>query len=177
MNRPAMEERLNSIVLSLNFTMKRKLSILYEIHNHTSQEYNCVSEENLEQLGSLLKEKQELMSEIDYLDRKFLVEFDELKKELGVSSLENIDMEGNSSLDSLKLNTEEILDILKKIERLDKKVQQKISKLRNDITMEMTKIKKHKQVNKIYNDENAKSVMRDFGVYDISKRSSFDKKK
>ena len=165
------------MILSLNLIMKKKLSILYQIYNCTSQEYGYANEDGIEQLGILIEEKQGMISEIDYLDRKFLVEFEDLKQELGIDSLDNIDGEGNEELTVLKLNTTEILEILNKIDDLDKKVQTKVSKLREDLAQELTKIKKQKDVSKIYNTENAKGAMRDLGVYDTSNKSTFDKKK
>jgi hypothetical protein len=157
--------------------MKKKLSILYEIHTLTSHEYLFAHEDGIEQLGNILAEKQDKMDEIDNLDRKFLVEFDALKKELGVSSLEDIGEQEGVGFSELKTNTSDMLTTLKKIEELDKKVQTKIMKLREDISNDLTRIKKQKHVSSIYNAENTKGVMRDFGVYDTSGGSSFDEKK
>jgi hypothetical protein len=161
----------------MNSIMQKKLSILYEIHNLTSLEYNYTYEDGIEQLGNILAEKQEMIYEIDYLDQKFLMEFDALKKELGVSSLEDVGEQDGEGFSELKSNTSDMLDTLKKIEKLDKKVQMKIMKLRGDISQELTRIKKQRHVSSIYNAENAKGVMRDFGVFDSSGGTSFDKKK
>ena len=150
---------------------------MYELYNHTLQEHIYASEDGVDLLSTVLKEKQDLMSEIDYLDRKFLVGFSDLKKELGVSSLEEMERTDDKDFADLRLNTVEILDTLKKIDSLDKKVQQKITKLRNDITQDLAKIKNQRRASKVYAEENAKNVMRDFGVYDAPKSSSFDAKK
>ncbi|MCL2164269.1 MAG: hypothetical protein FWH55_07735 [Oscillospiraceae bacterium] len=165
------------MVLSLNHIMKKKLSLLYEIYTCTSQEYVYANEEGIEQLGNLIQEKQELILEIDYLDRRFLAEFEDVKKELGVSSLETLGEKGDESLAVLKLNTSEIMDILKKIDALDKKVHAKVAKLRSDLSQELTKIKKQRHVSEIYSSESSKGATVDFSVYDASKNSSFDKKK
>ena len=168
---------MKEMVLPLNQIMERKLSLLYELYKHTNQEYIYANEEGIGLLGNILKEKQELMSEIDHLDRKFLVGFSDLKQELGVSSLDDLDGATGENFASLKLNAAEIMSVLEKIDAMDKEVQQKINKLRDDVTQDLARIKKQRQANKVYAEESAKNVMRDFGVYDVSKSSSFDTKK
>jgi hypothetical protein len=157
--------------------MKKKLSLLYEIYNCTSQELVYSNEEGIEQLGNIIQEKQELISEIDYLDRKFLIEFEDVKKELGVSTLDSLVGSSDESFAALKLNTSEIVEILNKIDRLGKIVRAKVVKLREDLSQELTKLKKQKHVSQIYGSEKPKGANIDFGIYDTSSSSSFDKKK
>ena len=63
----------------MNEIMRRKLSLLHEIHDLASQAFNYISEECAESLDNLMNEKQGLMAEIDRLDKQFLLEFGKFK--------------------------------------------------------------------------------------------------
>jgi hypothetical protein len=69
---------------SINAIMQRKLSLLYEIYKQTAQEYSYVCSEDIDLFGNVIAEKQALINEIDFLDRRFLDEYSSLKDALGL---------------------------------------------------------------------------------------------
>ena len=173
------ERLINELVVSINDLMRRKLSLLYEIYRYTSEEYLYVQEESMEQLGAVLADKQELISEIDYLDRKFLTDFSALKELLGIASFEELKAgeHGNRGLLSeLKLNTKEIMEILTKIDAQDKKVTAKIAKLRDDLTMELVRIRKQRNISTVYSGDKPQRNISP-GQNNTYTGSTFDSKK
>jgi hypothetical protein len=151
----AEEDRINGLIQSINLTMRRKLSLLYEIFNHSNLAFGYVSEDSVEQLANVFSEKQEMIYEIDYLDRKFLNEFEGLKAAVGISSMEELRVGDNGRLADLRLNTSEIMDILKKIDALDQKVNQKIAKLREDVAADLVRIRRQRHISGIYGSDGA----------------------
>ena len=168
---------INDIVSSINELMRRKLSLLFEFYRYTSDEYDYVREESMEQLGSIIVEKQEIINEINFLDRKFLVDFSSLKERLGISSLDELKNRGEyGSLTELKLNTKEIMNVLSKIDTLDKKVNAKIAKLRTELTSDLTRIQKQRNISTLYSGDKPKKNVSP-GQKNVYSGSSFDRKK
>ena len=171
------ERPIDEIILSINDLMRRKLSLLYEFYHFTSDEYNYVREESIELLGTIIEDKQELINEIDYLDRKFLTEFSVLKEILGVSSLEELSGSGDDGLlNELKLNTKEIMDLLIKIDTLDKKVNAKIAKLRADLTLDLSRVQKQRHISTLYSGDKPKPNLSP-GQNNAYTGSTFDRRK
>lgn len=130
----------------LNAISRRKLSLLYELYNISSQAVNYISEDSVEQLDNLYEAKQELIREIDSIDVQFLADFDRLKAGLGVASIEDIPRGKFPRISDLHENTGEILDILKKIESLDKRASDSIIKLRAAIADDLIRIRRQKNI-------------------------------
>jgi len=137
----------------MNGIMRRKLSLLYEMHGLSEQAYGYVSEESLEPLGNIIEAKQELIREIDQLDRSFLFEFERLKSDLGLSSMEDLKKPQNPHLRDLQDNSAEIMGLLNKIDALDVKLNQGIVKLREDIAADLSRIRRQKQVSGMYSSD------------------------
>lgn len=169
MGEAAYEARRNEAVTGavdkLNAISRRKLSLLYELFNISSQAVNYISEDSVGQLDNLYKAKQELINEIDSIDREFLLDFDRLKAELGVASIEEIPRSRYPRISDLHENVGEILDILRKIEKLDKKASDSIIKLRAAIADDLVRIRRQKQITGKY--ENDRVQAKD-GAADIS---------
>jgi hypothetical protein len=147
--------------------MRRKLSLLYEMHSLSEQANNYISEECVESLGNIVDAKQELIAEVDRLDKLFLDDYGVLKAELGLSSIEELQGVAPPPLRELRLNTAEIMDLLKKIEALDKRFNGGIKSLREDISADLARIRRQKQTSGIYaNDgkQRKKSSASDFGL-------------
>ena len=142
----------SACIRAVNATMRRKLSLLHEIHKLTVAEYGYVRDDSIEQLGNVLAEKQELMNEIDALDNRFLREFTAMKEAFGVSSVEEMPAEADAdgSLAQMKSSTADILDALAKISDLDAQITEKISELRQALTADMTRLRHQRHVSGIY---------------------------
>jgi len=161
----------------INDLMMHKVSLLYEIYKFTLDEFGYIKEENMEQMGCIIEQKQDLIHEVDYLDRKFLAEYMALKERLGISSLDEIEPQSSKRLTELRLNTFEIMEILFKIDELDKKVNRRMSKMRDGIAMELIKIRKQKHIHSIYSNEKPREKNQSArAVASGAFHSSFDKK-
>jgi len=147
------DEKINESVRLMNGIMGRKLTLLYEMQNLSEQAYNYISEECVEPLNNIIEAKQALIVEIDHLDRRFLLEFEQLKNDLGLSSIADLRRGESPLLKDLRLNTAEILDILQKLDELDTKLNQGIVKLRDDIAADLTRIRRQKQISGVYSNE------------------------
>jgi len=180
-------------VQKMNGILRRKLSLLNEALYLSEQAYNYIDEDNIEPLNNLIESKQELTREIDHYDRLFLFEFDKLKSDLGISSINELGTIDELGLKELKQNTEKILELLKKIEALDAKFNQGIAKLRNDIAADLVRITCQKQISGMYSSDAVKRLYPNDGAQyifpdsqskrkkrdkvDYSHKSSFDTKK
>ena len=168
------DEKINESVRQINNVMKRKLSLLYEMHNLSAKAYNYISEDSVEPLNNIFEAKQELIHEIDQLDRVFLDGFEQLKSGLGLSSIADLRQPQSPQLKDLQLNTAEIMDLMQKIGDLDAKLNQKIVKLREDIAADLTRIRRQKQVSGFYSNDNTRRQKDD--QPDMSAPPNFDKK-
>ena len=144
----------------------RKLSLLYEMRNLSEKALNYVDEESVERLNGIFDDKQELIYEIDRLDNIFLAEFNKLKSEYNLSSIEVLNPAKSPELENLRRHTEEIMDLLHKIETLDRNVNQRIAKLRQDITAELTRIRKQRHISDIYSGDAGIKIHK-VSAYDI----------
>ena len=169
------EDKTNASVRRMNGIMQRKLSLLYEMHNLSSQAYGYLSEDGVEPLGNIYEAKQALIDEVDHLDKLFLHEFENLKAGLGLTSIADLSGNGSPLLKELKLNTSEILGPLEKIEGLDSRLNLKILKMRDDIAADLARVRKQKQVSGTYSSDGPPRPK--FDQADYSSQSSFDKKK
>lgn len=156
-----MNPNINESVRHMNGTMRRKLSLLYEIYSLTGRAYNYVSEDGTEPLNNIIEAKQELILEIDTLDKRFLTDFDALKTELGVSSVAEVRPDNSPEFKELRDNTVEILDILKKLDSMDFKLNQKIKKFREEIATDLTRIRKQRQISGVYSNDPARKQKAD----------------
>ncbi|MDR1439575.1 MAG: hypothetical protein LBJ10_06050 [Clostridiales bacterium] len=186
---------------SINLTMQRKLSLLYEIYRLTAQEYSYVCAENVELFGNIVAGKQELMDDIDGLDRVFLDEYAALKEALGLpaaaggaaaaealASAAAVAEAGPSAgvaagaggvagIPELRLNTAEILAILAKIEELDAKISQRVAKLRDSLAADLARLRMQKHANSVYSNERPAKNGGAAPVAQAPYRAMFDKRK
>ena len=162
-------------VRKMNEIMRRKLSLLRDMLNLSEQANNYLGEENVDLLNNIIDAKQELIRDIDHLDKKFLIEFETLKTEQGISSMEELKMSLSTELPILRENTSAILDILNKIYAFEKKFNGGAVKLRDDIAAELNRIRRQKQINAFYSNDSPRRKKNEPANHPAF--SSFDKKK
>ena len=168
------DEKLNESVRLMNDIMRRKLSLLHEMHSLSVQAYNHISEESVEPLNNIIEAKQALIVEIDHLDRRFLLEFEKLKTDLGLTSMADLRRGESPLLKDLRLNTAEILDILQKLDELDAKLNHGIVKLRDDIAADLARIRRQKQISGAYSNDTPRQNINEQADY--TSTPGFDKR-
>ena len=159
----------------MNEIMKRKLSLLHEMHYLSTQAYGYVSEESVDSLSNIFEAKQALIQEIDILDKQFLKLFDGLKAGFGINSMAELRQDKSPGLSDLRANTSEILEMLKKLDALDSKLNISVEKLRGDVAADLNRIRRQKQISGVYSSDAVRRDKKD--QPEIAPHSSFDTKK
>ena len=159
----------------MNEIMRRKLSLLHEMHYLTVQAYSYVSEESVESLGNIFETKQGLIREIDGLDKQFLALFDGLKAGFGINSMAELRQDRSPGLKDLRANTSEILEMLKKLDALDAKLNQSVEKLRGNVAADLNRIRKQRQISGVYSSDSVRRDKKD--QPDMTSHPNFDIKK
>ena len=132
-----MLEQARDIILKLvkiNLEKGDKLDNLLELTKLQSVD---LSSNSLNSLLDHIHQKQEVMNNIDELDKRFYHNFVELKTILGVSSIQDIKIEEYPEISQLKESVARIMDKLTAIEGLDKAniktVNEEIDKVKGDM--------------------------------------------
>ena len=159
----------------MNGIMRRKLSLLRDMLNLSEQAGNYIGEDSVESLNNIMDAKQELILEIDRLDKNFLNEFDMLKTNLNISSIEELRTSQSPELADLQSNTSEILGLLNKINALDKKINSSVVKLREDIASDLNRIRRQKQISSLYSGDGSQRSKNESANRPVL--SNFDTKK
>ena len=159
----------------MNVILRRKLTSLREIKNLSEQAFGYINEEDIELLNNTIEAKQKLIHEVDHLDKLFLMEFDKLKSDLGLASIEDLHMSQSPELGELRGNTAEILGLLQKIFSFDEKINREVAKLREGITAELTRIRKQKHISTLYSNDGTRRQHNESPDY--SAKPAFDTKK
>ena len=167
-----MNADLNDSVRHMNGVMRRKLSLLYELYGLTDRAHNYISEDSVGQLSNIFDSKQELISEIENLDKHFLADYEALKVSLGVSSFAEVRQGGSPELAEFRENAGEILEVLQKLDALDRGLNQKIVKLREYISSDLARIRKQKLSSGAYSGDSARNQKN--GKPDPAASSGFD---
>ena len=144
--------------LKINIIMRRKLALLHEIYALSEQASGYINEADIERLGNIIADKQELIDSADHADRMFLAEFANLKAQLGIASMEELRVSQSPQLGELRRNTAEIFAMIEKIYTLDENINRGILKLREDITADLTRIRKQKHISSLYSNDGAQHL-------------------
>ncbi|QEK11330.1 flagellar protein FlgN [Crassaminicella thermophila] len=128
---------------------KKKETALKKILNLTIMQEGLIKNNDLEKLGDLLKKKQYLIEKINQMDIDFLSNYGRLKKSLGITSIENVNVEEYPSLKELKLHIQNIMKSLRQIDEIDKRNTKNLQIDFDKVKEELKKIKAKKQSSKI----------------------------
>ncbi|MCL2057830.1 MAG: flagellar protein FlgN [Oscillospiraceae bacterium] len=142
----------------MNDILKRKLSTMGDMYHISEQAYGYINEDDVERLNNMIEAKQELIREIDHLDGLFLIEFDKLKANLGLSTIDELRMSQSRQLSELRSNTADVMSMAGRIYDFDVKINHGVTKLRDDITAELTQLRRQKQISDLYTNDGTSST-------------------
>ncbi len=139
----------------LNGLLSKKKAILLDILTLTGAQSDAITEDGMDRLDRLIKEKQLKIDEIDKLDEEFEANCKKLKASLGISSLDQLDAErlGGDAIKGakrLKSQTTEILDVIRNISEMEKVNGLKSKRLLDHFGSEIKKINQGKKANNAY---------------------------
>ena len=114
-----------------------KCTLLKKLYEVTKLQSIDISSNSLNSLLDHIKQKQDIMNEIDDIDKKFYTQFQDLKLHLGIKSLEEVDINEYAEVASLKFSVKEVMDLLGEIDKQDKnnisEVKTEMDKLKEDM--------------------------------------------
>lgn len=150
-------------LVDLNFKKSDNLRKLYEV---TKLQAVDISSNSLNSLLDHIKQKQDLMNEIDAIDKKFFNNFQELKFHLGVKSLEEVDVQEYPEISSLKLSVKEVMNLIGEIDKQDKNNISDVKLEMNKLKEDMKDIQTQSKVIKNYGTSSVSSYGKDYqGFY------------
>lgn len=138
-----------------------KKALLIQILKLTKTQSDLIENEKIDDLSIVLVQKENLMQEIDILDKKFLSLYNAIKSDEGIDSLEKINIEKYANLKSLKEVVAEINSVLNDISIIDRnntiKMKSQVDKIKSDLKQ----VKQAKRAYKGYNYEPVESMLID----------------
>ena len=138
-----------------NGISRRKLSILNEMLEITKKTTNYICEDDVDSLDNLIATKQNMIDEIESLDRAFLAEFDRIKSETGLESAAGLSRDRSPQFAGLKETVAEILCVLGKIADADKAFNASLINLRDSVSIDLTRIRAQKKISALYSNSGA----------------------
>ena len=105
----------------------------------------------MDNLNSILDKKDNIIKEINELDRTFLTIFSQIKKDEGIDDIDELDVQKYPNLKDLKDVVTEISSTLVAISLLDEENNKNIKKKIEEIKMELKKVKDGHRAYKGYN--------------------------
>lgn len=139
-------DKLENLISSL----KKKNSLLLEMLAITKAEANSIEKDDTDSLNKLLTQKNSIIQSIDILDEAFNNEYNALKKELKVGSLEQASELPRDLLAELKKETKGIFELIKEISDIHEANKQKAKEIKNDLATEIKKINNSMQATNAY---------------------------
>lgn len=148
---------------------KQKYAMLEELHSITKSQNISIKNQTIDILMKEISSKQEIMNSIDKLDIEFYSKYKSLKKELKISSLEEVKVSEYPKLQELKDITASIMSMLKDIDQQDKKNKGILNKDIDKIKSEFKQVKN--------NISNSKKIYSGYNKYSHSQGVFIDNKK
>ena len=137
----------------LNELLEKKKALLADILGITRAQTEAVTEDGMDGLSDLIKNKQLKIDEINKLDEEFGIYYQRLKSTLEISRMDQIDAEkldGAAQARRLKELTAEILDVIRDIAVIERENSRKSKKLLEKFGNEIKKINQGKRANNAY---------------------------
>ena len=137
----------------LNELLEKKKALLADILGITRAQTEAVTEDGMDGLSDLIKNKQLKIDEINKLDEEFGIYYQRLKSTLEISRMDQIDAEkldGAAQARRLKALTAEILDVIRDIAVIERENSRKSKKLLEKFGNEIKKINQGKRANNAY---------------------------
>lgn len=150
-------DRINKII---KLSQEKKI-LLIEILSLTKKQKDLIEEDNIDDLGIVLIDKENLMNKIDLLDKDFLSLYNSIKSDEGIDSLEKIDIRKFGNLKSLRDIVGEINKILDDISSIDRENKKNMKLNIDKVKLNIKQVKKGKKAYKGYNYETVESMLID----------------
>ena len=150
-------DRINKII---KLSQEKKI-LLIEILSLTKKQKDLIEEDNIDDLGIVLIDKENLMNKIDLLDKDFLSLYNSIKSDEGIDSLDKIDIRKFDNLKSLKDIVSEINKILEDISSIDRENKKNMKSNIDKVKLNIKQVKKGKKAYKGYNYEGVASMLID----------------
>lgn len=150
-------DRINKII---KLSQEKKI-LLIEILSLTKKQKDLIEEDNIDDLGIVLIDKENLMNKIDLLDKDFLSLYNSIKSDEGIDSLEKIDIRKFDNLKSLRDIVGEINKILDDISSIDRENKKNMKSNIDKVKLNIKQVKKGKKAYKGYNYETVESMLID----------------
>lgn len=115
-----MMEEAKALIERLVLWNREKIALLQKILEFTRQQQVAISSNSLNSLLDNIRSKQEIIDEIDSIDRSFYEDFIQLKQLLNVSSIDEINTADYPELFSLRETVNQMMQTLEAIDVLDK---------------------------------------------------------
>jgi hypothetical protein len=141
----ASEEYIKSMVEVL----KEKYKLLMDILQLTGSQTNAINNEEFETLEKLIHDKQIRINCIEPLDKRFNTIFLELKTELNIESMEQLNNKNIQGIKALKEATSKVIEIIAEISVIEKQ--------NNEIMLKLME-KSKKEIKNITNGKKALSA-------------------
>lgn len=129
----------------------KKHELMCELNRLTREQSLVITEEGLDELDKLIEKKQAVIDQMIALDEEFDVCFQNLKKELGVNSLDELKGFEIKGIRELQQTISKIMDIVKETIALEKENSAKAKKLLEAFGNEIKKLNQGKRASSAYN--------------------------
>ena len=106
-------------IASLVELLAQKRALMRSVYDITKEQNGQMKRENIDVFLANLKKRQLLMDEIDVIDAQFYRHFVQMKKLMGVDSLDDVDTVKHPELKNLKDGVREILELVREIKSID----------------------------------------------------------
>lgn len=140
---------------------RKKNELLKSMLTLTEKQKENIDKDSYKALNKSLDEKDEIIKEIDQLDRDFLDIFTEIKREHFIENIDQLDPKKYPNLKELKEAVKEVTSTLLAISLLDKENIKSIKEKLEDTKRELVRIKSGKRAYKGYNYSFADSMLID----------------
>ncbi|OPJ56046.1 flagellar protein FlgN [Alkalithermobacter paradoxus] len=135
---------------------EKKYILLVEMYEITKRQREYIKEKDDNALLDSIEKKQSRIDDINELDKEFYEIYSNIKKSLGVNSIEEISINNYPSLKNLKNKVSEIMSVLGKIDIIDnenkEKANEELNKVKNDIKSLRSNVRANKGYNAGYKD-------------------------
>ena len=131
-------------------TSELKLNVLYELYELTKKQRKDIENKDDEYLLYTIEKKQEKIEEINELDKNFYITFLDLKKDLAIDSIDEIDIEKYDNVKLLKEVVRSILEVTQNIQKIDKLNVEDVSRELEVVKGEMKNLKSSVRATKSY---------------------------
>jgi hypothetical protein len=130
--------------------LENKKEHLLGILDFTKLQKTAIDQSDETKLLGFIDEKQKLIDKINTIDNSFIKKLEQLKLELGIKSLEEINANANPEYKAIKIETEGIYKILQEIMELEKENNSRIKKEYDDVKEKIKEINSSKKMTSAY---------------------------